>query len=305
MMKKVFALCAVVLVLVVSILPTFASELPLPTYPQSNVNMAIVTRQDAQNIVSVVTNMRRVGTLNSLRPLFVRRLTTGTIALYCCQQIYNPTVDLTGDNVDIGNLSVYQFYLTREGFSFSSYIGQVSVPSAQVIASFSSSGASINTSFSFSEGDPNATVMEAKAYWEQYALRLATDSSSALQGAYNSGFEAGYNSGYADGTDEGYDIAYGDGYADGESAGRASGYSDGYTVGYTEGYDDGMEAGGGDGTQGAVILNIPSIFDSMFDGVRSILSGFDINIFGISIVGMLVAFLVIAVVAFIVRKLWK
>lgn len=298
MMKKVFALCAVVLVLAVGILPAFASELPLPTYPQSNINLSSVTRQDANNIVSIVTDMRRVGTLNSLRPLFVRRLTTGTIALYCCQQIYNPAVDLTGENVNIGNLSVYQFYLTREGFSFNSYIGQVVVPSNQVIASFSSSGASINTAYSFGDGDANVTIIEAKAYWEQYALRLATDSSSALQGAYNSGFEAGYNSGYADGTDEGYDIAYDDGYADGESAGRATGYSDGYTVGYTEGYDAGAGASG-------MVLDVPAIFDGIFSGANSILKGIDIELFGINVLGVLIAILVIAIVAFVVRKLWK
>lgn len=302
MMKKLFALCAVVLVLAVGILPAFASELPLPTYPQNNVNLSSVTRQDANNIVNIVTDMRRVGTLNSLRPLFVRRLTTGTIALYCCQQIYNPAVDLTGENVNIGNLSVYQFYLTREGFSFSSYIGQVVVPSNQVIASFSSTGASINTSYSFGDGEPNAAVIEAKAYWEQYALRLATDTSSALQGAYNSGFEAGYNSGYADGTEEGYDIAYEDGYADGETAGHATGYSDGYTVGYTTGYDTGYAEGA---LTTGMQLDVPAIFDGIFSGANSILKGVDIELFGINVLGVLIAILVIAIVAFVVRKLWK
>ena len=304
-MKKVFAIMCAVLVMVCAIIPCFASELPMPTFPQQYVSLSSVTRQDAQNMVRIATTMREVGALNSLRPVFIRRLTTGTICLYCCSQLYAPTPDLSGENVNIGNVSVYQFYLTSAGYSFSSYIGQVVVPSDQVIATFTTTGASINTSFAFGSGDPNATIISADAYWEQYALRLATDSSSALQGAYNSGYEAGYNTGYDDGVGEGYAIAYGDGYADGESAGRASGFEEGYTVGYTTGYDAGVTAGGGTGGEGAITLNIPSIFDSMFNGIRSILSGVDINIFGISILGMLVAFLVIAVVAFIVRKLWK
>lgn len=52
-------------------------------------------------------------------------------------------------------------------------------------------------------------------------------------------------------------------------------------------------------------LDIPSIFDGYFNGVRNVLSAFDINLFGINIIGVLIAFIVIAVVAFIVRKLWK
>lgn len=301
-MKKVFALCAIVLVLTVGILPAFANDLPLPTYPQNTVNLSSVTRQDADNIISIVTNMRKVGTLNSLRPLFVRRLTTGSVALYCCQQIYNPHVDLSGENVNIGNLSVYQFYLTSEGFSFSSYIGQTIVPTTQVIASFSDSGGAINTWYDYADGEASATISEAKVYWEQYALRLATDSSSALQGAYNSGFEAGYNSGFADGTEDGYDIAYEDGYADGESAGRSTGYSDGYADGYTTGYDTGYA----DGTvTTGMQLDVPTIFDGIFSSANSILKGIDIELFGINVLGVLIAILVIAIVAFVVRKLWK
>lgn len=52
-------------------------------------------------------------------------------------------------------------------------------------------------------------------------------------------------------------------------------------------------------------LDIAGIFDGYFGGVRDVLGAFDINLFGINIVGMLIAFIVIAVVAFIVRKLWK
>lgn len=52
-------------------------------------------------------------------------------------------------------------------------------------------------------------------------------------------------------------------------------------------------------------LNIASIFDGYFNGVRDIFNGFDINLFGINIIGVLIAILVITIVAFIVRKLWK
>lgn len=52
-------------------------------------------------------------------------------------------------------------------------------------------------------------------------------------------------------------------------------------------------------------LDIAAIFDGYFAGVRDTLGAFDINLFGINVIGVLVAFLVIAIVAFIVRKLWK
>lgn len=75
--------------------------------------------------------------------------------------------------------------------------------------------------------------------------------------------------------------------------------SDQYELGYEAGYRQGFANGS------PTELNIPSIFDSMFNGVRSIMSTFDIEIFGISIIGTLVAVLVIAIIAFVVRKLWK
>lgn len=52
-------------------------------------------------------------------------------------------------------------------------------------------------------------------------------------------------------------------------------------------------------------LDIATIFDGMFNGVHNIFEGFDIELFGISIVGVLVACLVIAIVTFIVKRLWK
>lgn len=52
-------------------------------------------------------------------------------------------------------------------------------------------------------------------------------------------------------------------------------------------------------------LDIAEIFDGYFAGVRDTLGAFNINLFGINIIGVLIAFIVIAVVAFIVRKLWK
>lgn len=74
---------------------------------------------------------------------------------------------------------------------------------------------------------------------------------------------------------------------------------DQYELGYQAGYIQGLANGSPNE------LNIPSIFDSMFNGVRSIMSTFDIEIFGISIIGTLVAVLVIAIIAFVVRKLWR
>lgn len=52
-------------------------------------------------------------------------------------------------------------------------------------------------------------------------------------------------------------------------------------------------------------IDIPAIFDSMFNGAGSILGAFDITFFGINIVNILIAVVVIAIVAFIVRKLVK
>lgn len=76
------------------------------------------------------------------------------------------------------------------------------------------------------------------------------------------------------------------------------GYTDGYDVGVIEGYEEGVR-------NGSATLEIPAIFDSMFAGARSIMSAFDIEIFGINIIGTLVAVLVITIIAFVVRKLWK
>lgn len=52
-------------------------------------------------------------------------------------------------------------------------------------------------------------------------------------------------------------------------------------------------------------IDIPAIFDSMFNGAGSILGAFDITFFGINIVNILIAVVVIAIVTFIVRKLVK
>lgn len=76
-------------------------------------------------------------------------------------------------------------------------------------------------------------------------------------------------------------------------------YLQGYEAGYNNGYDEGLIDGS------PTELALPSIFDAMFSGVRAIFTGIDIEIFGVSILGTLVGVLVIAIVAFVVRRLTK
>lgn len=52
-------------------------------------------------------------------------------------------------------------------------------------------------------------------------------------------------------------------------------------------------------------LDIPAIFDSMVNGARSIMGAFDIELFGMNVINVLIALLITAIVTFIVRKLVK
>lgn len=76
-----------------------------------------------------------------------------------------------------------------------------------------------------------------------------------------------------------------------------------YLQGYEAGYNYGYNAGLVDGSP--TELELPSIFDAMFGGIRAIFTGIDIEIFGVSILGTLVSVLVIAIIAFVVRRLTK
>lgn len=112
-----------------------------------------------------------------------------------------------------------------------------------------------------------------------------------------SGYQNGYEHGYSEGRDYGYDIGHREGYQSGYDNGHDAGYDPGYRQGYDDGYTEGKAS------VPPVTLDIPSIFTAMFSGVQSIFQGFDINIFGISIAGMLLGILLIVLVAFMVKKL--
>lgn len=108
-------------------------------------------------------------------------------------------------------------------------------------------------------------------------------------------FDDGYNDGYDDGRREGREQGFQSGYDEGYDAGFDPGYRQGYDDGYTEGV----------ATVPPVTLDIPHIFTALFGATHDILGGFDISIFGISIVGLLVAIIVITVVSFLIKKLLK
>lgn len=316
-MKKVFALLAIVLMIAVGILPSFAEALPLPTFPNQNISVSSVTYQDADYLVSIVTSMKNVGTLNSLRPIMiVWQSNTGNVVLYCCSNTYAPNPDLSGENVDFGNIGIYQFVLSPDGFRFAVYLPPgFSVLSARTIAYFSgtSSTPTINESYAFATGSADSTVTNIRNYWADYSARLSTDPQEAYNSGYTIGYSAGETAGYNRGYDEGYfwgeDAGYNNGYQAGVTASQPNidrAYNEGYTTGREEGYTEGYNTGFREGATGSGLqLDVPEIFDGMFNGLRDVLGAFEIEIFGISIVGMIIAFVVIAVVAFVVRKLWK
>lgn len=101
-----------------------------------------------------------------------------------------------------------------------------------------------------------------------------------------------------------YDEGYQDGYDDGRQEGYAEGREIGYAEGYSVGYDAGLAVGGG------VLVNeeidVGSIITALPQAARNIIDGaFGFTIFGINIAATLIAILVVAIVAFIVRWLLK
>lgn len=316
-MKKIaIALCAIVLVIVAGVLPSFAEALQLPAFPNQNITLSSVTYQDADYLVNITSTMKSVGALNSLRPVLIARLSaSGAIVLYCCDKQYAPSTDLSLESIQY-SIALYQFYLTAGGFSFGLYRAPgASIQTSTVIAKFEGSNntPTINESYAFSSGSANSAIVSVRGYWADYSARLSADPQEAYNSGYAIGYSAGETAGYNSGYDEGYfwgeDAGYNSGYQAGVTASQPNidrayneGYSTGRAEGYTEGYDNGFREGA---TNAGLQLDVPGIFDGYFAGVRDVLGAFDINLFGINIIGVLLAFLVIAVVAFIVRKLWK
>lgn len=110
-------------------------------------------------------------------------------------------------------------------------------------------------------------------------------------------------------TQDDLDNAYDDGYMHGEQIGyhqgaqdgHASGYEHGYDTGYDEGYDYGYNLGKG---AGPTKIDIGEIITAVPEGAKSIINGaLGFEIFGINVAGTLTALLVVAIVAFLVKKL--
>lgn len=122
-----------------------------------------------------------------------------------------------------------------------------------------------------------------------------TDIDNALNEGYWSGYEegsdAGYNSGVDVGWQEGYDAALND-------IDREGLYQEGYDKGKREGYELGKR------DHETYELDFPGVIDSYFDGVgRILVDSFGWEIFGINILGTLTALIVVAVLAWFIKKL--
>lgn len=107
------------------------------------------------------------------------------------------------------------------------------------------------------------------------------DLDNAAQEGYDYGWEVGNSSGYTNGYTEGFQI------------GNQEGYDDGYNAGYDLGIIDGSPT----------VLDVPGIITAIPNGAREIINGaLDFEVFGINVAGTLLAILVVAIVAFIVKK---
>lgn len=96
----------------------------------------------------------------------------------------------------------------------------------------------------------------------------------------------------------GYDAGYGKGYQDGYDIGKQDGNLIGYSDGYNQGYTDGLSMS----QQG----NFNSLFNSIADTPLRFLYGlFNFNLFGTSMIVIILSLLTGIVVIHLVKKFWK
>lgn len=132
--------------------------------------------------------------------------------------------------------------------------------------------------------------------------------------AYNDGFNTGYDTGYDDGFDTGYDTGntdgYNTGYDDGfvtgydagNSEGYVTGYNDGVEDGYTDGYSNGYHNGLGMASQGDFNTLFAAIADTPIRFLRGL---FSFDLFGISVLSIVLSLITGLVVLYLVKKVWK
>lgn len=141
-------------------------------------------------------------------------------------------------------------------------------------------------------------------YSAGYNDGFADGSSDAgnVEYVYQNGYNAGYSAGYSDGNDQGYNT----GLTDGEAQGYQQGYDDAvrdfdgdtiYQEGFRAGYQDGLIDGD------SYELDIPMVFDGLFGSLAGLmLDTLSWEIFGINVLGTMMAILLVSILAWVITK---
>lgn len=327
-MKKLFAcLLLICVICVTGVIPTFAyvdsegnpsNEGFVDNPDHFTMATANHTVTNFRNIVNMIDQAYSLGLFGGAWPLAIRATNGGAwITVYCVppqnNNGYAKRSDSAGwvelesgewnfltvaDNVVSGQQCIAYTLMADGSFNWSGTASKVT--GTQMIAYWDGDNEWVNTwnqsggISTVNSGSPIPAISTISALY-----RAWLESPPSTEDAYNDGYNAGRENGFTAGRTEGELVGYENGYDDGVLQGYQTGYTAGDRDGYARGYSEGELAAS------PTILNVPSIFDSMFEGVQSIFKAVDIEIFGISILGTLIGFLVIAIVTFTVKRLMK
>lgn len=307
-MKRVFAILCAVLVMVCAVVPCFASgwNVESPVYGSAN-NVWVGAPQDASleymrlQAQEAVQKAYELGMFGGLYPvaIFVRSTNSGDAF---CIQVMTPMGNTQGGMSSNGIVPSYGsqkfngYEVGQNGMDKVKYADRIYLQNSESISGSQNSSWCVWTLRKSGDWTPSFTGTSANYIPLSSSALTTGEGVTKLMVVMNPHggvpfywFDYPVNSSYK------------------------TGWSKGTPIGATlddvlAKYDEQialLNPAEEDEPVGTVVLDVPAIFDGMFNGMRSVLGAFDLEIFGISIVGMLVAFIVIAVVAFIVRKLWK
>lgn len=335
-LKSIGAVLAVfsALVLLLCVFATIdSSALEVPRY-QSDTNELsgkyALDTTDSNTLVNYVIALDRLGYLDTQNFLVLARPSGGsTTRLYVSSTYGGNVVIGSNSTITISNFNTVEFYGSNRYYG-ATQASSMSFPIENVLCY--KVGSSIinnvsNGTYATGSGKVSQAFSTYMIEFTNYANTLIEWNGEDYQSGYDAGYTAGqtngytagYGTGYAEGREygynEGYEAGYADGFADGEEEGVGGGateedltlaWQEGYEIGYLDGTDYGYEQGYNQAVRDATPneIDIERIITAIPESVRAIFDEtFGFELFGINVAGTLLTILVVAIVAFVVRKL--
>lgn len=329
-LKSIGAVLAVfaALVLLLCVFATIdSSALEVPRY-QSNTNELsgkyALDTTDANTLVNYVIALDRLGYLDTRNFLILARPKDGsTTRLYVSSTAGGNVVVGSNSTLSISNFNVVEFYGSNRYYG-SVQVSAMSFPIENVLCYKIGDNIVNNVSngtYVTGTGKVSHAFSTYMIEFTNYANTILGWNGEDYQSGYDAGYTAGQQVGYGTGYTVGYNAGYEQGLADGGAGGggyteedlneaRQEGYdigkSEGYDIGYLDGTDYGYEQGYNQAVRDATPneIDIERVITAIPESVRTIFDEtFGFELFGINVAGTLLTILVVAIVAFVVRKL--